>query len=91
MFKAKTLAKAGVMYERLVSFTSYTPNLPRNVILIIVGALVLQWTPRDLYDRVRAGFIRAPAPVQAVVLLCVALALREAATAEVQPFVYFQF
>ena len=91
MFRAQSLPKAGAMYERLVSFTFYTPNLHRNVVLIIVGALVLQWTPRDIYDRVRRGFIRAPAPLQAVVLLCVALALREAANAEAQPFVYFQF
>ena len=91
MFRAQSLAKAGAMYERLISFTFGAPNLHRNVVLIIIGALVLQWTPRDIYDRVRRGFIRAPAPLQAVVLLGVALALREAAHAEAQPFVYFQF
>lgn len=91
MFRAQSLAKAGVMYERLITLTTYTPNLHKNVLLIILGALVLQWTPRNLYDRVREGFIRAPAPLQAAVLLCVALALREAASADAQPFVYFQF
>ncbi len=91
MFRAQSLEKAGAMYERLLSFTMYTPNLHRNVLLIILGALVLQWAPRRIYDRVREGFIRAPAPLQAVVLLCVGLAIREAASAEAQPFVYFQF
>ena len=32
-----------------------------------------------------------PAPVQALVLFAVALALREAASADAVPFVYFQF
>ncbi len=91
MFRAQSLEKAGAMYERLVTLTTYTPNLHRNVALIILGALVLQWTPRNVYDRVREGFIRAPAPLQAAVLLGVALALREAASADAQPFVYFQF
>ena len=47
--------------------------------------------PRSLYDRTREWFIRAPAPVQACVIFAVALALREAASAEAVPFVYFQF
>jgi hypothetical protein len=51
----------------------------------------LQWAPRNLYDRARDAFIRAPAPVQALVLFAVAVVLREAATADAVPFVYFQF
>jgi hypothetical protein len=91
MFRAASLDKAWAMYERLLTFTTYTPNLHRNVLLIILGALVLQWTPRSLYDRAREQFIRAPAPRQALVLFAVALALREAASADAVPFVYFQF
>jgi alginate O-acetyltransferase complex protein AlgI len=91
MFRATSLDVAGAMYERLITFTIYTPNLHRNVVLIILGALVLQWAPRNLYDRVREGFIRAPAAIQAAVLVAVAFALREAASADAVPFVYFQF
>ena len=91
MFRAASLEKAGAMYERLLTLTTYTPNLHRNVVLIILGALVLQWTPRNIYDRARESFIRAPAPIQACVLIAVALALREAASADAVPFVYFQF
>jgi alginate O-acetyltransferase complex protein AlgI len=91
MFRAASLDKAWAMYERLLSLTTYTPNLHRNVLLIILGALVLQWTPRRIYDRAREWFIVAPAPVQAVVLFTVALALREAAVSDAVPFVYFSF
>ncbi len=91
MFRAASLDKAGAMYERLLTLTTYTPNLHRNVLLIILGALVLQWAPRRFYDRAREFFIQAPAPVQAAVLFGIFIALREAATADAVPFVYFQF
>ena len=91
MFRAASLDKAGAMYQRLVTWTTYTPNLHRNVVLIVLFALVLQWAPRKAYDWAREMFIRAPAPAQAAILFAVALALREAASADAVPFVYFQF
>ncbi len=91
MFRAASLDKAGAMYERLLSHTSYTHNLHPGVLAIIVGAVVLQWSPRRFYDRARELFIQAPAPLQAGALACVAVALREVASAEAVPFVYFQF
>ncbi len=91
MFRAASLDGAWAMYERLLTFTTYTPNLHPSVLLVILGALVLQWSPRKFYDRAREWFIAAPAPVQGVVLFCVALALRESASADAVPFVYFQF
>jgi alginate O-acetyltransferase complex protein AlgI len=91
MFRAASLEKAWAMYQRLLSFTTYVPNLHRTVVAVILGALVMQWTPRRVYDWARERFITAPAPLQAVVLFCIAIALREAASAEAVPFVYFQF
>ena len=91
MFRAASLDKVGAMYERLATFTTYMPNLHPKVVAMILFALVLQWAPRNLYDKARETFIRVPAPVQAACLFLVALALREAATADAVPFVYFQF
>ena len=91
MFRAASLTKALGMYERLTTLTTYTPNLHWTVLAIIFGALVLQWTPRKIYDWTRDRFIRAPAAAQAVVLVVVAYALRLASTAEAVPFVYFSF
>jgi alginate O-acetyltransferase complex protein AlgI len=91
MFRAASLDKAGAMYERLATLTAYTPNLHRNVVAIVLFALCLQWTPRKAYDWARETFIRAPAPLQAAVLFTVAIALKEAASADAVPFVYFQF
>jgi len=91
MFRAASMEKAGAMYERLISGTSYTKNLHPIVMAIMVGALVLQWTPRSLYDKARELFIRFPAPAQALALIVIAFIMRQAATSEAVPFVYFQF
>ncbi len=91
MFRANSLAKVGALYQRLLTFTFYTPNLERSVVAVIAGAVMLQWLPRHWTDRLRERFIQAPAPLQAAALVGVAFALRAAATADPEPFVYFQF
>ena len=83
--------KALLMYRQLFAFSTFTPNLHRTIVLVIAGGVVLQWFPRGIYEKVREGFVRAPAIVQAVCLFGVAVALREAASTEAVPFVYFQF
>lgn len=85
------LGKAILIYRQLFVFSTFTPNLHRTILLIIGGGLLVQWFPRNVYETVRQLFIRAPAAVQAACLFAVAIALREAASTEAVPFVYFQF
>ncbi|MBK6519515.1 MAG: MBOAT family protein [Polyangiaceae bacterium] len=85
------LDKALLIYKQLFQLSTYTPNLTKTLLLFIFGGLVLQWMPRKAYDGARGLFMRAPAPVQAVALFVLAIALREAASAEALPFVYGQF
>lgn len=91
MFRASSLDKVSVLYQRLVTKTLYTPNLPLVVVGVMAGALLLQWLPRNWGERARERFIHAPAFAQAVALVAVAFALRKAASMEAVPFVYFQF
>lgn len=91
LFRASSIDKASVLYQRLVTRTVYTPNLPLVVVGVMLGALLLQWFPRHWGELVRERFIRSPALVQAVALLAVAFLLRKAASVEAVTFVYFQF
>lgn len=91
LFRAESMDKAMLLFRQLFQGTTFHPNLHRSVVLVLVGGVVVQWFPRRLYERMRDGFIAAPAPAQAVVLFALALALREAAVTEAVPFVYFQF
>ena len=91
MFRASSLDKVSILYQRLVTATFYTPNLPMVVVAVMFGALLVQWLPREWGELARERFIRAPALAQAVALVAVAFALRKAASLEAVPFVYFQF
>jgi alginate O-acetyltransferase complex protein AlgI len=91
LFRAESISKAVALYHRLPTLTTYHPNLHTQVLAVIFGALVVQWSPRKLYVRARETFTVIPAPAQGVVLFLVAVALREVASTEAVPFVYFQF
>ena len=66
-------------------------NLHWMILAVLAVGMLTHWMPHRLYVRIREAFIRAPFPVQGVVLLVAALVLREMATADAVPFVYFQF
>jgi D-alanyl-lipoteichoic acid acyltransferase DltB (MBOAT superfamily) len=85
------LDKALLMYKQLFVLSSFTPNLTRPLLLIIVGGLVLQWIPRSTYTAVRRSFTALPGLGQAAVAFVVALLLRHFSSAEAVPFVYGQF
>jgi alginate O-acetyltransferase complex protein AlgI len=90
-FRADSITKALAMFGRLATLTTFHPNLHRSVVMIILGALVMQWTPRNITSKAREWFVNAPAPAQALAVFVMALVLREASATEAVPFVYFQF
>ena len=85
------LDKAVLMYKQLFALTAFTPNLSAKIVGVIALGLVVQWLPRDIFNRARDIFTRAPAPVQGALLFALAVVLREAASSEAVPFVYGQF
>jgi len=85
------LDKAVLMYKQLLVFSTFTPNLSAKIVSVIALGLVLQWLPRDFFNRTRDAFTRAPAIVQGFALFVLAVVLREAASSEAVPFVYGQF
>ncbi len=90
-FRAETFQKAWIVFDRLVTFTTFHPNLHAPVLGVLALGLVSHWVPERWYAEARDRFIRAPAFVQGYALLVVAFALRELASADAVPFVYFQF
>jgi len=90
-FRSESFAHAGVMFTQLGTLTTFHPNLHPSVLAVLFVGLLTHWTPESWYLRVRHGFTALPAPAQGVALFCVALALREMASAQAVPFVYFQF
>jgi len=90
-FRSETFTLAWAMLGRLASLTTYHPNLHGWVVVALAVGLLAHYAPTKLYDSLRTGYANLPFWAQGVALFAVATLLREAATAAVVPFVYFQF
>jgi alginate O-acetyltransferase complex protein AlgI len=90
-FRADTFRGARAMLGSLASLTTFHPNLPRTVVLVLAAGLLSHWVPERWYEGARGTFVRLPAPLLGIALFVVALVVREMEGAEVVPFVYFQF
>ncbi len=91
LFRAPDMAGAAELVRRLFSAGGSAPLVTAPVVLLIVGALLVQQRPQDSFSRLEAGFARLPglaqgALVGAWLFACVALSPEGVA-----PFIYFQF
>ncbi len=90
-FRCETLDEVGAVLSSLAQGSTFTPNLGAAVLGVLAVAAVGHFTPRAWFDGAVAGFARLPSLVQAAVLVAGAFGLRAMASADVQPFIYFQF
>ncbi|WP_433931384.1 MBOAT family protein [Sorangium cellulosum] len=90
-FRVPTFSQAVLILRQIGTLTTFHPNLPPVLVALLGAALLSHYVPERLYERARASFIAAPAPLQGALLFLVAVGLHEAASATAVPFVYFQF
>jgi alginate O-acetyltransferase complex protein AlgI len=90
-FRAPTFAHAKLMLSRIASGHYGTVNLSARVVVLLLVALGLHFTPKTTMLKVRDAFVRAPAVVQGLALAGVALCLHAVAGTKAEPFVYGQF
>lgn len=62
-----------------------------NVLLLFVLGMIVHWLPSRLKRRYRVCFAKMPLPIMAVVVTIVIFVCYQFVTAEMQPFIYFQF
>jgi D-alanyl-lipoteichoic acid acyltransferase DltB (MBOAT superfamily) len=90
-FRAKSVDDALVVLGRLATLSTFHPNLDPRLLGVLAAGLVSHYVPDRWFQRVLGLFADLPALAQAVVLLVIALSVREMASLEAVPFVYFQF
>ncbi|HPB99467.1 MAG TPA: MBOAT family O-acyltransferase, partial [Polyangiaceae bacterium] len=90
-FRAESFGKAWAVLKQISTLTTYHPNLHGWVLLALVVGLVSHYTPDSLFEWARSKFAALPWYVQGLLLFVVAFVLREAASADAVPFIYFQF
>ncbi len=90
VFRADSLSQALEVLSRLATFEFSTSNLPLSLVLILVLAYLSHWLPLSCLKLVRDGWSWLPSPVQAALILSLAVGLYYIAGAEVQ-FIYGNF
>ncbi len=90
-FRSKSLGDAFLMLGRLATLSTFHPNLDPRVLWVLAAGLVSHYVPEPWFQRALSVFAKLPVPAQAAVLLALALSVREMASLEAVPFVYFQF
>jgi len=63
----------------------------RNVFLLFLFGMIIHWLPTDWKRRYRIIFARLPLPAIYVAVIATVFLVYQFVTAEMQPFIYFQF
>jgi hypothetical protein len=82
---------AGIHDDRGVFGVHREGDLDPRLLGVLALGLVSHYVPEAWYQRALGGFASLPALAQAAVLVVLALTVREMASLEAVPFVYFQF
>jgi D-alanyl-lipoteichoic acid acyltransferase DltB (MBOAT superfamily) len=95
-FRADSFALANLMIFQIME--NFNPELIatmvvsyKEVFLVMLLGYTLHWLPASWKDYVRQQFIVMPDFAKAVVAVAIALLLFQFKSAELQPFIYFQF
>jgi alginate O-acetyltransferase complex protein AlgI len=90
-FRASSLESAGDLMRRLVDGSTSMFHITSWVWALLLLGYAAHFTPSGIFNNIKQGFVRLPAPAQGAVLAGVAGALMLVAIEDVVPYIYFQF
>jgi hypothetical protein len=95
-FRAQNMKDAKTMIRQIITnfqaelvpvmVTSYY-----KIFAIIFLGLFLHWLPSSFKESYRGWFIKAPVVIKIMITLIVIFIIFQVKSAEIQPFIYFQF
>jgi hypothetical protein len=90
-FRADSFVRARGMIAQIGEGSIHATNLHLPVVAALAVGLVTHFVPDVWFQSLKRRFVTAPALVQGVLLFVAALIVRQMASADAVPFVYFQF
>lgn len=66
-------------------------NAYRSVFLLFLLGMILHWLPEDWKRRYRLAFASLPLPLMCIACILAVFVIYQFVSAEMQPFIYFQF
>jgi D-alanyl-lipoteichoic acid acyltransferase DltB (MBOAT superfamily) len=91
LFRADSFDSAWVFFGQLATLTTHHQNLDPLAVSVLALGLASHYVPDRAYRAALERFTALPAPLQGLALFATALLLREMASLDAVPFVYFQF
>jgi alginate O-acetyltransferase complex protein AlgI len=92
VFRAKDIEHSWLVFmEQFKPVTMASPNVTPTLGLVLAIAVLGHLMPHKLYDAMVKAFAWLPPVVRALMLVGLALFIKEVASFEVQPFIYFKF
>ena len=89
-FRAASFGQAWDILKRLAALQPGAGNLATPVLTVLAVGYLSHWLPKDAFDKVRDGWNWLPAPVQAALILSIAIGLYYLSGTEAQ-FIYGNF
>ena len=95
-FRAQSMEKVGLILSRIVNDFNFAlvPEMIGSYKLIfgiILGGFIIHWIPAKTKEWYQNLFIKTPLFIKIIICLLTALLLYQAKSADIQPFIYFQF
>jgi D-alanyl-lipoteichoic acid acyltransferase DltB (MBOAT superfamily) len=89
-FRAASLQQAWEVLARLGALNFETNNLTPPVLAVLALGYLSHWVPKDAFDKMRDGWDWLPSPVQAALIITIAIGLYYISGTEAQ-FIYGNF
>jgi alginate O-acetyltransferase complex protein AlgI len=90
-FRAESWNAAWSLLQRIATFSGDTSNLTCAWLLILIIAAVAHFVPDDWLQSIEKLFVAAPAPLQAAMLMLLAVSIQKVVSSGVAPFIYSKF
>ncbi|MDQ2855246.1 MAG: MBOAT family protein [Acidobacteriota bacterium] len=90
VFRAESLGSGWQVLKRLGALQFSTGNLSTSILLVLAIAWLSHWSPKIITGSIVKTWAWLPAPIQAALILCLAIGLYYVAGAEAQ-FIYGNF
>ncbi|MBL8951225.1 MAG: MBOAT family protein [Myxococcaceae bacterium] len=90
-FRADNIDKAFEVFRQMLKLSGGTANVSSLAWGGMAAALVFYFLPKPVFDFAGNTFVRLPVIARAAALVGLGLAIRQIASFETQPYVYFQF
>ncbi len=94
-FRANTMDKAGLMLKQICTTSLHIlPGFIKNyasVLIIMLFGFIIHWLPSQTKEIIRGYFIQTPLLIKVFIIICTVFVIYQAVSADLQPFIYFQF